>query len=350
MSHRFRRPLLLVTLITAFASHAVAQNSNDASEQQILRLEAEAREATLKNDLEANDRLLTDDWININPDGSVTTKARLMELIKSGSFKIMSIENDEVAVRVYSDAAVVTGRSTTKREGQNGEVVARQVRYTRVYVRRQGRWRLASSHNTLIMTSQDKKERSQSGGEDEVRLIRKTDAAYPQDAKDKGVEGKVIVELTIDEKGDLIGARVKEGPELLREAALDAARQARFSNPLKRKFIGTLAYDFRLGEGKGKTPSPSEQQAAPKAAADEQRIKLIERVEPVYPPEAEEKGITGKVTVEITIDEKGEVTEAKVKEGPRELHQVAIDAARKWRFSNPAKQKVVVTITFNFEP
>jgi uncharacterized protein (TIGR02246 family) len=115
-----------------------------------LLLEAEGREATIKNDLEANDRLLADDWININPDGSVTTKARLMELIKAGSFKIMSVENDEVAVRVYGDAAVVTGRSTSKREGQNGETVTRQVRFTRVYAMRQERWRLASSHNTLI--------------------------------------------------------------------------------------------------------------------------------------------------------------------------------------------------------
>jgi TonB family protein len=247
MSHRFRISLLIVTLITAFASHAVAQNPNDAVERQTLRLETEAREAT-------------------------------------------------------------------------------------------------------IMTGQEKKERSQSGGEDEVRLIHKVDAAYPQEAKDKAVEGKVVVELTIDEKGDPIDARVKEGPEPLREAALEAARQARFSNPLKRKFTGTLAYDFRLGGDKGKTSQPAARQAAPKAAAEEPRIKLIERVEPVYPSEAEEKGITGKVTVEITIDEKGEVSEAKVKEGPQELRQAAIDAVRKWRFSNPAKQKVVATIAFNFEP
>jgi TonB family protein len=198
--------------------------------------------------------------------------------------------------------------------------------------------------------SQETKDRSRPGGEDEVRLIHKVDAAYPQKAKDKAVEGKVIVEITIDEKGDLIDARVKEGHEPLRVAALDAARQARFSNPLKRKFIGTLTYDFRLGGDKGKTPLPAAQQAAPNSAAEEPRIKLIERVEPVYPSEAEEKGITGKVTVEITINEKGEVSEAKVKEGPRELHQAAIDAARKWRFSNPAKQKVVSTIAFNFEP
>jgi uncharacterized protein (TIGR02246 family) len=350
MSHRFRMSLLLVSLTIAPASHAVGQNSNDADERRILRLEAEGREATIKNDLEANDRLLADDWININPDGSVTTKARLMELIKAGSFKIMSIKNDEVAVRVYGDAAVVTGRSTSERAGQNGEAVARQVRFTRVYVRRQGRWRLATSHNTLIMTGQEKKERSQSGGGDEVRLIHKVDAAYPQEAKDKGVGGKVIVEFTIDEKGDLIDARVKEGPEPLREAALDAARQARFSNPLNRKFTGTLAYDFRLGEDKGKKSSPAAQPSAPKAAAEEPRIKLIERVEPVYPREAEEKGITGKVTVQITIGEEGEVSEAKVKEGPQELRQAAIDAVRKWRFSNPAKQKVVATIEINFEP
>jgi ketosteroid isomerase-like protein len=127
-----------------------ATDPTDA-EQMILRLEQEGREATLKNDVEANDRLLADNWININPDGSVTTKARLMELLKTSPFKIMSIDTDEVMVRVYGDAAVVTGRSTSKRAGQAaGEIVTRQVRFTRVYARRQGRWQVVSAHNTLI--------------------------------------------------------------------------------------------------------------------------------------------------------------------------------------------------------
>jgi ketosteroid isomerase-like protein len=128
----------------------VGSDDNDA-EQMILRLEKEGREATLKNDMEANDRLLADNWININPDGSVTTKARLMELLKTSPFKIMSIENDDVMVRVYGDAAVVTGRSTSKRAGQGAdETVTRQVRFTRVYARRQGRWQVVSAQNTLI--------------------------------------------------------------------------------------------------------------------------------------------------------------------------------------------------------
>ena len=104
----------------------------------------------MKNDIEANDRLLADNWLNVNPDGSITTKAKLLELLKDGSFKIASIENDEVMVRVYENAAVVTGRSTTKRTGQGGELITRQVRFTRVYVKRKGRWQVASAHNTLI--------------------------------------------------------------------------------------------------------------------------------------------------------------------------------------------------------
>ena len=73
-----------------------------------------------------------------------------MELLKDGSFKIMSIDNDEVMVRVYGDAAVVTGRSTTKRAGQGGEVMTRQVRFTRVYAKGKDRWQVVSAHNTLI--------------------------------------------------------------------------------------------------------------------------------------------------------------------------------------------------------
>lgn len=145
---------LFVALVCAPFLVVVAQEKDKADdgniEKQILRIETEGREATLKNDLAANDRLLADDWININTDGSVTTKAKLLRLLKAGSFQILSIENDEVLVRVFGDAAVVTGRSTTKRAGDNGDTLTRQVRFTRVYALNKGRWQVVSAHNTLI--------------------------------------------------------------------------------------------------------------------------------------------------------------------------------------------------------
>ena len=142
--------LVFVWVVAAAQTTSETPNENGETEQIIRRLENEGREATLKNDIAANDRLLADNWMNINPDGSITTKAKLMELLKDGSFKIMSIENDEVMIRVYGDAAVVNGRSTTKRAGQGSEVIARQVRFTRVYAKSKGQWRVVSAHNTLI--------------------------------------------------------------------------------------------------------------------------------------------------------------------------------------------------------
>ena len=151
-----RQILIVAALVILNCSFTPAQttpekaNENGETEQVILQLESEGRKATLENDIKANDRLLADNWLNINPDGSITTKAKLLELLKDGSFKIMSIENDEVMVRVYMDAAVVTGRSTTERAGQGSEVVARQVRFTRVYSKSKGQWQVVSAHNTFI--------------------------------------------------------------------------------------------------------------------------------------------------------------------------------------------------------
>ena len=148
------RTIICVGLVFALFPVSMGQSKNKSgdgnTDQLILRLESEGREATLRNDLGATDRLLADNWINVNPDGSVTTKARLLELLKAGSFNILSIENDEVMVRVFGDAAVVTGRSTTKRSGEGGEILTRQGRFTRVYAKSHGRWQVVSAHNTAI--------------------------------------------------------------------------------------------------------------------------------------------------------------------------------------------------------
>lgn len=151
-----RKIIISIALACATSLVGLAQAAREkqqatlSSEQLILQLENEGREATLKNDIEANDRLLADNWVNINPDGSITTKAKLIELLKAGSFKIMSIDNAEVRVRVYGDAAVVTGLSTSKRAGQGDDIVTRQVRFTRVYAKPKGRWQVVSAHNTLL--------------------------------------------------------------------------------------------------------------------------------------------------------------------------------------------------------
>ncbi len=59
---------------------------------------------------------------------------------------------------------------------------------------------------------------------------------------------------------------------------------------------------------------------------------------PVYPSELKRDGVTGMVTMSITVDEKGNVSNPVVKKSTRpEFEQPAIDAILKWKFE-PAKK------------
>jgi TonB family protein len=187
-------------------------------------------------------------------------------------------------------------------------------------------------------------EPSQSKNAEGIKLTHKADAVYPQEAKDKGIEGKVAVEITINAQGEISQAKAIDGPEALRQVAIDAALQCKFANPLKQKVAATLTYNFMLGKKQEKT-TPS----ASNSPAQQEGLKLIKRVDPVYPQEAMDKGVEGKVVIEITINEQGEVSDVKVKEGPELLRQAAIDAVRQYRFSNPLKQGVKISLTLNFE-
>lgn len=81
--------------------------------------------------------------------------------------------------------------------------------------------------------------------------------------------------------------------------------------------------------------------------------KLLTRVEPVYPREARERGIEGKVYVQLVVSPDGRVAEATVLKSDAEIfHQAALDAAKKYTFAPAPKEyatmprKVVIPFQF----
>jgi TonB family protein len=82
------------------------------------------------------------------------------------------------------------------------------------------------------------------------------------------------------------------------------------------------------------------------------RHEATKRVEPEYPPIARAAGAQGNVTVQVVIDEQGNVVSARASSGHPLLQQAAVDAARQWVFkptsvdSKPAK--VNGTLSFSF--
>ena len=121
----------------------------DRLHKEIENLESQWRTALLRNDVATINRLLADDYLGINPNGTLETKADALAQQRSGTVKISSIEPDNVKIRVYGDTAVVT--SLVNVEGHDGDRdISGRYHYTRVYSRRDGEWKVVSFEQSRI--------------------------------------------------------------------------------------------------------------------------------------------------------------------------------------------------------
>jgi len=75
--------------------------------------------------------------------------------------------------------------------------------------------------------------------------------------------------------------------------------------------------------------------------------------DPRYPPSALRRKLEGAVTVELLIDERGEVVETKITSGSEPFAEFVTDAVRAWKFTTPRYRgkpmKVWGVKTFRFE-
>ena len=152
-----RKTFVLAVLVLTAASIALGQEQSARRDlrrsvgQAIRQIDHERVQAQIGADAAALNRIYADDFIGIGPSGTVRTKAQVIADFTSGDLKFQSITTDDVRVRVYGNTAVETGRSTMIGQDR-GKAVPRDNRFTRVWIKQQGRWRLVSNHySSLIM-------------------------------------------------------------------------------------------------------------------------------------------------------------------------------------------------------
>jgi tetratricopeptide (TPR) repeat protein len=136
--------------------HAVSPPSPEETQItiEIQRLEALLREATLANDATMHEALLADDWLNTNANGTTTSKAQLLQLLREQPFAFVEIRDNEVQIRVYGTTAIVTGRSLRQRKDLHGALISQAVRFSRVYTQINGQWRLVNAQGTLVTSDE----------------------------------------------------------------------------------------------------------------------------------------------------------------------------------------------------
>jgi len=144
--------LFALTAVLAFALYpapAAQESSGSADEIQIKQLERAWNQAEMKQEVGAVDNLLADSLVYTDYDGSFMNKKEYMKWVVAPDQKADHLYDEGLSVRVYGNAAVVTG--IYRESGTNkGKQYVIRARYTDTWIKQNGVWQCVASQSTLI--------------------------------------------------------------------------------------------------------------------------------------------------------------------------------------------------------
>ena len=143
------RCALVIWMAIASVS-ASAQTPRAETDQDVLiGLERGWNDAMYQKNLTFIETILADDYTATYEDGDVGDRAKELKLVAEFNQQVESAIQDDFTVRVYHDTAVV--RFTLHLVGiKQGQRTALDLRYSDVWVMRDGRWRCVSSQSTRV--------------------------------------------------------------------------------------------------------------------------------------------------------------------------------------------------------
>ena len=118
-------------------------------ELEIQQMESRRFQAMVKVDTHELNRILADDLTYTHSNGEVDSKAQLIASLNSGERKYESIQPEDVKVRVYKEAAVITGRASMKTKSK-GKDYSFQIRFIDVYVKKGKSWQMVAWQSTRL--------------------------------------------------------------------------------------------------------------------------------------------------------------------------------------------------------
>lgn len=119
------------------------------AESELRRANADYDRAIVTGDAAALDAILADDYSYVTAEGEVRDKVTQIAALTSGQMQIMSAGSEDVAIRWIGDDALMIGRFPA-RVRSGGRTVQIDERYSALWSREDGRWRLRHEHASLI--------------------------------------------------------------------------------------------------------------------------------------------------------------------------------------------------------
>jgi hypothetical protein len=143
--------MIALLLLGSHGARLAAQGAATSStpEDSVRAIEIARGQALLQADTVALSRMVADEFVEISRLGTRRTKGDNIRDIASGQLKLTSVRYDSLMVRIYGDVAVLQGIADNTGTFRSYPFSGR-IRYTRVFVRRDGRWQAVAMQQTSM--------------------------------------------------------------------------------------------------------------------------------------------------------------------------------------------------------
>jgi ketosteroid isomerase-like protein len=139
---------VLILACVALMGAQVPGRDSKADRSMIVALENAWNQAQIHHDGEALNRLVTDNFVYTDWDGTLLNKAKFIADSKDPSTEMSLVANDDVQVYFYPGVAIVTGAYHAKGTSQ-GRAFDHYGRFTDTWIASDGQWRCVASHTNL---------------------------------------------------------------------------------------------------------------------------------------------------------------------------------------------------------
>jgi ketosteroid isomerase-like protein len=142
----------ILVLIASFllAGIVICANAEQSSdESQILQLEEDWVQALKAEDREGLNRILAPDFTFIEGDGSVLSRDAYLADRGKNPYDITSFEASDMKVRVFGNAALVTGLSRVEEHGF-GKNYRYALRWKEMWLKTGGQWQVLAGQATPV--------------------------------------------------------------------------------------------------------------------------------------------------------------------------------------------------------
>ena len=129
---------------------SVRKSSGSAGAEKALeKMDHAYAEALTNRDVKALDEIWSPDYTFVNPRGELLSKTQRMDNVRRGSTEFHKMNPQKERLKAHGNFAVEVGRIVVEGE-YSGHESSGEYRYTTVWVKMQGRWRMLANQITLI--------------------------------------------------------------------------------------------------------------------------------------------------------------------------------------------------------